>query len=183
MSSRLGSILPNISAGTVTAVVMLSFAASYGVIAFGDPILQPHVSVGFRVALITTWGLLLANSAASSFAISLAGPDANSSVLLGLMVGSIAQVLAKNGADIGTIIGTVLGAFASVTVLVGLTMFLLGIFRQGRVIGFVPYPVIGGLLSGTGLLVFIGAIRVVTGQSGAGNHFTHPRQTGCSVWG
>ena len=174
MSRWRSVLLPNISAGTVTAFVMLSFAASYGVIAFGDPILQPHVSVGFRVALITTWVLLLVNSAASSFTISLAGPDANSSVLLGLMAGSIAQVLAKNGADIGTIIGSVLGAFASVTVLVGLTMFLLGIFRQGRVIGFVPYPVIGGLLSGTGLLVFIGAIRVVIGQSGVGEAFFPP---------
>lgn len=172
--SRLRSILPNLSAGTVTAFVMLSFAASYGVIAFGDPILQPHVSIGFHVAMITTWVLLLVNSATSSFPISLAGPDANSSVLLGLMAASIAQVLAKNGADIGTIIGTVLCAFAFVTVLVGLTVFLLGIFRQGRIMGFVPYPVIGGLLSGTGLLVFLGAFRIVIGQSAAGESFYPP---------
>ncbi len=157
-------ILSNLSAGTVTAFVMLSFAASYGVIAFGDPILQPHVSIGFHVAMITTWVLLFVNSAASSFPISLAGPDANSSVLLGLMAASIAQVLAKNGADTGTIIGTVLCAFASVSILVGLTVLLLGIFKQGRIIGFVPYPVIGGLLSGTGLLVFLGAFRIVIGQ-------------------
>jgi len=157
----------------VTAFVMLSFAASYGVIAFGDPILQPHVGIGFRTAMITTWVLLLVNSAASSFPISLAGPDANSSVLLGLMAASIAQVLAGGGADIGTIIGTVLCAFASVSLLIGLTVFLLGMFRQGRIMGFVPYPVIGGLLSGTGLLVFLAAVRIVTGQP-AGESFYPP---------
>ena len=38
----------------------------------------------------------------------------------------------------------------------------LGLTRMGRAIRYVPYPVVGGFLGATGLLIVLGAIRVIT---------------------
>lgn len=49
------------------------------------------------------------------------------------------------------------------TGLTGLAMVVLGVFRRGGLIRFIPLPVIGGFLSGTGYLLVMGGIDVVTG--------------------
>jgi hypothetical protein len=60
---------------------------------------------------------------------------------------------------------TVLAAIATCTLVVGLTLFLLGTYRLGNIVRFAPYPVIGGFLAGSGWLLLIGSFRVVSGQS------------------
>ena len=58
---------------------------------------------------------------------------------------------------------TVVMATLVVTLLTGLTAFALGKFRWGNLVRFVPYPVVGGFLAGTGWLLFKGGIYVATG--------------------
>jgi SulP family sulfate permease len=41
----------------------------------------------------------------------------------------------------------------------------LGQFKLGNLIRFIPYPVIGGVLAGSGLLLTFGGISVMTGVS------------------
>jgi len=48
------------------------------------------------------------------------------------------------------------------TVLTGVVLCGLGLTRLGRAIRYVPYPVVGGFLGATGLLIALGAIRVIT---------------------
>jgi sulfate permease, SulP family len=55
---------------------------------------------------------------------------------------------------------TVVAATMIVTVLTGITFALLGVFRLGNLVRFVPYPVVGGFLAGTGWLLFKGGIGV-----------------------
>ncbi len=50
-----------------------------------------------------------------------------------------------------------------VTVLCGVVFALLGRFRLGNLVRFVPYPVVGGFLAGTGWLLFKGGIFVASG--------------------
>ena len=47
-----------------------------------------------------------------------------------------------------------------VTLATGVTFALLGVFRLGNLVRFVPYPVVGGFLAGTGWLLFKGGISV-----------------------
>jgi sulfate permease, SulP family len=58
---------------------------------------------------------------------------------------------------------TVVAATVVVTLLTGVTAFALGRFRWGNLVRFVPYPVVGGFLAGTGWLLFKGGIYVATG--------------------
>ncbi len=58
---------------------------------------------------------------------------------------------------------TVVAATLVVTVLCGILFVVIGRFRLGALIRFVPYPVVGGFLAGTGWLLFKGGIYVSTG--------------------
>lgn len=57
---------------------------------------------------------------------------------------------------------TVIGATLVVTVLCGVSFLALGWRRWGNLIRFVPYPVVGGFLAGTGWLLFTGGIYVAS---------------------
>ena len=60
---------------------------------------------------------------------------------------------------------TAVVAIALSTLLTGALFLSLGQFRLGNLIRFIPYPVIGGVLAGSGLLLTFGAISVMTGTS------------------
>ena len=55
---------------------------------------------------------------------------------------------------------TVVAATMVVTITTGVTFGVLGVFRLGNMVRFVPYPVVGGFLAGTGWLLFKGGIGV-----------------------
>ena len=48
------------------------------------------------------------------------------------------------------------------TLLTGITFLVLGTFRLGNLVRFVPYPVVGGFLAGTGWLLLKGGIGVAS---------------------
>ncbi|MGH2635877.1 MAG: SulP family inorganic anion transporter, partial [Actinomycetota bacterium] len=58
---------------------------------------------------------------------------------------------------------TVIAATLVVTIVCGLVFLALGTFRLGNLIRFVPYPVVGGFLAGTGWLLLKGGIYVASG--------------------
>src|SRR5262245_19488439 len=58
---------------------------------------------------------------------------------------------------------TVIAATLVVTVSCGVVFYVLGRFRAGNLVRFVPYPVVGGFLAGTGWLLFNGGIYVSSG--------------------
>ncbi len=70
---------------------------------------------------------------------------------------------------------TVVAATLVVTVLCGVVFLVLGRFRLGNLVRFVPYPVVGGFLAGTGWLLFKGGIYVA---SGVVLHSAHVRAPG-----
>jgi sulfate permease, SulP family len=60
---------------------------------------------------------------------------------------------------------SVVAATLVVTVACGVIFLVLGTFRLGNLVRFVPYPVVGGFLAGTGWLLLKGGIYVASGVS------------------
>jgi sulfate permease, SulP family len=60
-------------------------------------------------------------------------------------------------------LGLALAGLGSAALLTGLALFLLGWRRLGKMVRFVPYPVVAGFLAATGWLIMSGAIRMATG--------------------
>jgi SulP family sulfate permease len=93
------------------------------------------------------------------------------------VLGLVASVAAKKAADLAynarisglknyehpDIFLTVIAATIVVTLLCGVVFLVIGRYRLGRLIRFVPYPVVGGFLAGTGWLLFKGGIYASTG--------------------
>jgi sulfate permease, SulP family len=59
---------------------------------------------------------------------------------------------------------TVIAATILVTLLCGVVFLVIGRYRLGGLIRFVPYPVVGGFLAGTGWLLFKSGINASTGS-------------------
>ncbi len=119
---------------------------------------------GMLAALVSSIVTVLVLSFFSSFRLSLGGPDSNPSAILAVSAAAIAAtIIGESGANDGTLLPTVM-AFISVSALgCGLILVLIGGQRLGRCVRFVPHPVIGGFLGGTGYLLIVGAYKMLTG--------------------
>jgi len=77
----------------------------------------------------------------------------NPIVLLAVAVSSIAAFISPS-----ELLATVLALILVSTILTGAVLLLLGVLRLGGLVRYIPYPVIGGFLCGTGWLLVQGAI-------------------------
>lgn len=73
---------------------------------------------------------------------------------------------ASSGASSTTIFITVTVMIALTTLAAGLFFILLGTFKLGNLIRFLPYPVMGGFLAGTGYLLIRGGMGIMTSSAG-----------------
>ncbi len=100
----------------------------------------------------------------SSYKGMIAAPQSIIISIIALMTASIVLHIDSPG-DTDRILSTVLTAFMVTSILTGIFLFLLGYFRLGELIRFIPYPVIGGQIAGAGLLLVKGSIPVISGIS------------------
>ena len=157
-------LISNLTAGTLAALVTLSYSISYGVLIYSGADLERHHNEGLHCALMTAWIAALLVALGSSFHFSIAGPDSNATAILAIMSSSVASSLAASGAYPDEIAATVLVMLAGSAIVVGLFVFNVGALKRGRLVRFLPYPVIGGFLAGTGFLLVGGAFKVLTGK-------------------
>ena len=75
----------------------------------------------------------------------------------------ICQTSSIGRCEVPDVFLTVVAATLVVTVSCGAIFLLLGTFRLGNLVRFIPYPVVGGFLAGTGWLLFKGGIYIASG--------------------
>jgi sulfate permease, SulP family len=146
-------------AGIVCGVLSLAFGLSFAVLIFSGP-LTPWLAYGIAASFIASSVAALVVALGSTLPFSIAGPDSSTSAVTAALVASVTQHLAAAGASDRLLVAALIVMPIS-SALTGLTLCGLGLARGGRAIRFVPYPVIGGFLSATGVLVVSGACRVV----------------------
>lgn len=92
--------------------------------------------------------------------------------IISFLGGSKVQIGGPTGAFIVIVYGVVqtygLGGLAIATVLAGVMLVLLGVFKLGAVIKFIPYPVVVGFTSGIALTIFSTQIPDALGLSFGG---------------
>ncbi|HEX6580697.1 MAG TPA: SulP family inorganic anion transporter [Actinomycetota bacterium] len=167
-STWLASVVAGLIIGAVESVLAIAFAA----LVFGG-LLAARLPDGIGLylgAAALTLGFMAWRSGSRGVVGSV--QDAAAAVL-----GLVAAAAAAKAADLAyfarisgvkdyehpDIFLTVVAATLVVTVLCGILFLVIGRFRLGGLIRFVPYPVVGGFLAGTGWLLFKGGIYVATG--------------------
>ncbi len=167
-SGVLASLVAGVIIGGVEVVLAVAFAAFvFGGVLVGD--LADGIGL-YLVAAALTLGFLAWRAGSRGVVGSV--QDAATAVLAIVAASTAARAAAivrvAETAGVGTfetpdIFLTVVAATLVVTVLCGLVFAALGTFRLGNLVRFVPYPVVGGFLAGTGWLLLKGGIYVSSG--------------------
>ncbi len=137
--------------GFTAAVVTLPAIIIYGTIAFA-PLGNNYVGMGILAGIFCSVfaGFFAAVFGGTKAMVS--GPQAPSALVFGA---TISQLLATGLfkpeflSDVQHLVTLLFGA----VLLAGIFQILFGIFKIGTLVKFIPYPVIAGILSGTGVLI------------------------------
>ncbi len=160
VSAEIGT---EILAGIVASFVTLAHCLSFSALIFSGALRD-----GFSLGL---WGFMAA-SALTSLAAALAttlppylaGPRNPVVAVMGVLAAVVtADVLMGGGSD-ASALRHVLLAFSLAGLLTGAALWLLGRFRLGQIVRFVPYPVIGGFLAASGWLLISGGLTLSIGK-------------------
>jgi SulP family sulfate permease len=161
-----------LAAGGIIGAVEVVLAVAFAAFVFGGAVPR-HLGDGiglYLVAASLTLGFLAWRAGVRGVVGSV--QDAATAVLAGLALSTafkaativrICQTASVGACEVPDVFLTVVAATLVVTMLCGVVFALLGTFRLGNLVRFVPYPVVGGFLAGTGWLLFKGGIFVASG--------------------
>jgi SulP family sulfate permease len=159
-------------AGGLCALVTLAYASSFATLIFGGP-LAPSVNLGVWTAIIGSCAAVLTLSFLSSFRFALGGPDSNPSAILAISAAAIAgEILQDPAAVQAELLPTIFIFLFGSAVLCGLLLYVFGRLRWGRYVRYIPHPVVGGFLAGTGYLLLAGAWKMLVGENFASTSAT-----------
>ncbi|MGH6832266.1 MAG: SulP family inorganic anion transporter, partial [Methyloceanibacter sp.] len=148
-------------AGVISAVVQIAYCISFAALIFtGD--LAGGFSLGLAGLIMGTVVTCVVISMTSTFSPVIGGPDSPAVAVMSVLAASIATALAAKGASTPQIIINVLVALSVSTLLTGILLYGVGALRMGQWLRFIPYPVIGGFLVASALLLLTGGMEVVT---------------------
>lgn len=159
---RPARLVEHVTSAIIIGLLQVLLATSLAALVFSGP-LSPFIGrgVGFIVvgSIVAATSIGLLSTLPATF-----GSAQNST-------GAIFAIIAANLAAAAGAAGVGDAAFATVVVAMTLTsvstgafLLALGRFRLGNLVRYLPYPVVGGFLAGTGWLLSTGAIGVMAGE-------------------
>ena len=148
-----GKISPAVSVGVISGLVVLVRGISWGVIVFSGP-LAPYSSQGTSVVLFGSLAVCLVVALTGSYRGTISALPAPCVVML---VAISSTLDAASDALFMSMVATLmLSALAA-----GVGFLLIGRFRLADLTRFIPYPVAGGFLAGTGGALGLAALALM----------------------
>ncbi len=170
----------DLAGALVAAVITLSESVPLGLMAFAA-LGASYAGLGVIAGLYGAVAAGLVAALLGGAPRMISGPRASVAVIMASMVATAAAApdLEQNGGATTAIALALFGVF-----LAGLLEALFGMARLGRVIKFIPYPVIAGFMNGVAILLLVSQIR---GLLGLPEHFAWSEwrgiSAGVSPWG
>jgi SulP family sulfate permease len=149
----------DITAGLTVGIVALPLALAFGASAFGDAPGGPEA--GLITAIVA--GFVAAVFGGSNVQVS--GPT-------GAMVVVLAPVLALHGA----------GVLGLISLMAGVLVLLAGVFRLGRTVSAIPWPVIEGFTHGIAVIIFCQQVPAAVGVDTGGLSSNALLAAGQAIW-
>lgn len=159
----LGKLVQSAGAGIICGFLAIVQSAGFGMLLLvGEGQALVPMAIGMALFSTAVMAAVAALTSSTRGVVAIA-----QGIPIAALAGPVAAIIVAVGSDATdeAVAATVVVAVALATVIIGLTAFLLGTLRLGRFIRFVPFPVIGGFLAGSGWLILLGGISVVAGQS------------------
>ena len=151
-------IVAALSAALVISVIVVFVEVSFGAMIFSGAF-SGYLAMGIGLCLAGALiHILLAALTSSSRNMIAVVQDAPVAIIAAIFV-TISASLA--GPDEEVMLATGLALIVLTSALAGFFFWALGRFNLGRLVRFIPYPVVGGFLAGTGYLLTVGGIGVM----------------------
>ncbi|MBP6015180.1 MAG: SLC26A/SulP transporter family protein [Candidatus Promineofilum sp.] len=157
---RAEQLVPILLVGFLSGVLQIALAASFAALIFSGET-AAHLPRGIGLALFSATVSIVITSLLTSYPAIMSGNQSAPAAVVGVMAAGIAGLVADPDAQLAT----VLAAIALTTLITGLFLLGLGTFRLGGLVRFLPYPVAGGFLAGTGWLLVVGGISTMSGRT------------------
>ncbi len=153
-------LLPNLTAGLLIGAMEVLFCTSLAALIFSGR-LSPFVADGIGLTLFGGMALSLVVAFLSSLPGAIPVVQDSPAAIFALAAAAIAAQMPLDAAP-NQIYFTVVAAISFTTLLAGLIFLAIARFGLSNFVRFVPYPVVGGFLAGTGWLLAQGALGVMS---------------------
>lgn len=153
----------SISAALLAFILEIIIVISFAALIFSGG-LSDQLPYGVGFIIVGNAILVLLISLFSSYSGSIAISQDAPSAILALVAASIVIALPA-GASQEQKLATVVLMMVSTTMISALIFLLIGYFKLGGLVRFLPYPVMGGFLAGTGWLLLSGGVGLMSGSS------------------
>ena len=151
-------LLPSITAGLIATIVTISTEIALAALIFSGDLSQ-FLAGGIGLMLFGAFAMGIVIALTTSLPGIVGIPQDTPAAILALVAAGIA--VSMGTADAQTLYVTVLAAIALTSLLTAIFFLLLGWFKASSFVRYIPYPVVGGFLAGTGWLLAKGAFSVM----------------------
>jgi sulfate permease, SulP family len=156
-----GRSLSNLVGGLITGIVAVTFSTAFSALVFsGD--LSAYATRGVGLMLVGSMIIAALTTVLSSMRGLAVHLQENAVAILAVVSAAIVSQLPSSATSEAKF-ATVVVAIALSSIMTGAVFLFVGQFKLGNFIRFIPYPVVGGFLAGSGLLLVQGAFAVLTG--------------------
>jgi len=153
-------LVTSLTAGLISGILTIVMVTAFSALIFSGP-LSGFISHGISFILFGAFVIGAVTALTSSYAGTVARPHEIPAAILALIASIIAGKMPPSGSGHDVYI-TVVFIIIVTSISTGLFFLVLGFFKAGNLIRFIPYPVMGGFLAGTGYLLIKGAFGVMT---------------------
>ncbi|AFZ42535.1 cyclic nucleotide-binding protein [Halothece sp. PCC 7418] len=150
----------SLMAGGITGIIGVIRAISYAALIFSGS-LGSELGVGVGLTVFSTGIVSFVAAIFSALPGMIATPLAAPTAITAILASEIVADLKVNLSSSEMLV-TVLAAIALSSLATGLFLIILGRLKLGSKIRFIPYPVVGGFMAGTGWLLVSGSIQITT---------------------
>jgi SulP family sulfate permease len=174
-------LFPNLAAGFVEGLNIVTTATAFAALIFSG-VLAVYVPRGIGLMLGASMIIVGFTTVLSSIPWVVATLQDTVVAILAVVSAAIVNQMPASATGQEKLV-TVVVAIALSSLLTGVLFLSIGQFKLGNLIRFIPYPVIGGFIAGSGLLLAFGAISFMAGAPINFFHLSPILQLGqCAKW-
>ena len=155
-------LIPGLTAGLIIGITDVSLEISLAALIFSG-VLAPYVAYGIGFVLFGAFTFFLLGALTSSIPGTMTIPQDTPAAILALIATGIIVNMGAS-ASLEKTFTTVVVAIIVTTLSTGVLFTVFGRFKLSGFARFIPYPVVGGFLAGTGWLLAAGSFSVMTGM-------------------
>lgn len=159
-----GRLVLALMIGGLSGLLNVVFSISLAALIFTGPAAK-HLASGIGLALASAVAVALTGALRSRVRPPMYGLQDAPAILLAVSAAAIGRQVAPDA-----LLPTLVALFAAASFGTGLILLTVARLRLGKIARFVPYPVIGGFLAGTGWLLVLGALGVLAGAEVSLSH-------------